>query len=347
MEKETGKERRIYEKIYEIQEMHNYASLILGDIYRLLSDLGNDDEKIAEMLHRNNIKEAGQVSKKDVIDVINNGNIREKTTAIAMFINNCYIIINLICMKDAKTRFPYINHDRLRVIKNKLKRLIGTKDDAVLFDIIKPTTTKDACALCNVVIAPETGVLLLSRVVGFPFGCAGNLRRSRPQDEQEKYKVLISDIKPELSTREKEFMQIRDSDTHVQWVTGQMSWVINTKHFLVPIAKKYGNNLISGPAGSIDMIIQTCLLFKRYDLELSTLVGIAWCTMCPDHSAYECLISAMPYGLDYSLNLEAEEYIDNLISKYKKGSSRGSPKITTGTFAGGKKTRKTQGKLDI
>ena len=190
MEKETGKERRIYEKVYEIQEMHNYATLILNNIYKLLRDLKYNDEKIAEMLHRNNIKEAGQVSKKDVIDVINNGNIREKTTAIAMFINNCYIIINLICMKDAKTRFPYINHDRLRVIKNKLKRLIGTKDDAVLFDIIKPATTKDACALCNVVIAPETGVLLLSRVVGFPFGCAGNLRRSRPQDEQEKYKVL-------------------------------------------------------------------------------------------------------------------------------------------------------------
>jgi hypothetical protein len=54
--------------------------------------------------------------------------------------------------------------------------------------------------------------------------------------------------------------------------------------------------------------------------------------MCPDHSAYECLISAMPYGLDYSLNVEAEEYIDNLISKYKKKSTRGSPKITTGTF---------------
>jgi hypothetical protein len=123
-----------------------------------------------------------------------------------------------------------------------------------------------------------------------------------------------------------------------------MSWVINKKHFLVPIAKKYNNNLISGPAGSIDMIIQTCLLFKRYDLELSTLVGIAWCTMCPDHSAYECLISAMPYGLDYSLNREAEEYIDNLISKYKKRTSRGSPKITTGTLVetlvGGKKTRK-------
>jgi hypothetical protein len=48
----------------------------------------------------------------------------------------------------------------------------------------------------------------------------------------------------------------------------------------------------------------------------------------------------MPYGLDYSLNVEAEEYIDNLISKYKKKSTRGSPKITTGTLVGGKKQGK-------
>jgi hypothetical protein len=367
MEREKGKERRIYEKIYEIKELNDYITLILNDIYRLLKDLGKDDDEIANMLHRNSIKAAGQVSKKDVINVINYGNIREKTTAISMFINNCDIIINLICMRDVKDRFPYISIKRLKDIKNKLKKLIGTKDDAVLFDIIKPTatttatataatatatkelaTSKEAGSLCNVATAPESGVLLLSRVVGFPFGGAENLRRRRPRgEEQDNLKVKISDIKPELSIREKEFMKIKDDDTHVEWETGQMSWIINTKHFLVPIAKKYGNNLISGPAGSIDMIIQTCLLFNNYDLELSTLAGIAWCTMCPDHSAYECLISAMPYGLNYSLNLEAEAYIDDLIRKYKKGTPRGSPKITTGTLAGGKKTRKTQGKLDI
>ena len=341
MERETGKERRIYDKIYEIKELNDYITLILNDIYRLLRDLGKDDDEIANMLHRNSIKAAGQVSKKDVINVINYGNIREKTTAISMFINNCDIIINLICMRDVKYRFPYISIKRLKDIKNKLKKLIGTKDDAVLFDIIKPTTkelstTKESGSLCNVATAPESGVLLLSRVVGFPFGGTENLRRKRPQGEQAIYKVLISNIKPELSIREKEFMEIKDDDTHVEWETGQMSWTINSKHFLVPIAKKYGNNLISGPAGSIDMIIQTCLLFNNYDLELSTLAGIAWCTMCPDHSAYECLISAMPYGLDYSLNREAEEYIDELI---RRVITKRSPKTS---LTGGKKQRKSK-----
>lgn len=344
MERETGKERKIYDKIYEIKELNDYITLILNDIYRLLRDLGKDDDEIANMLHRNSIKAAGQVSKKDVINVINHGNIREKTTAISMFINNCDIIINLICMRDVKDRFPYISIKRLKDIKNKLKKLIGTKDDAVLFDIIKPTTTKELStttkesgSLCNVATAPETGVLLLSRVVGFPFGGAENLRRRRPRgEEQDNLKVKISDIKPELSIREKEFMKIKDDDTHVEWETGQMSWTINSKHFLVPIAKKYGNNLISGPAGSIDMIIQTCLLFNNYDLELSTLAGIAWCTMCPDHSAYECLISAMPYGLDYSLNREAEEYIDELI---RRVITKRSPK---GSLTGGKKQRKSK-----
>ena len=343
MERETGKERKIYNKIYEIKELNDYITLILNDIYRLLKDLGKDDVEIANMLHRNSIKAAGQVSKKDVINVINYGNIREKTTAISMFINNCHIIIDLICMRNVKDRFPYISIKRLKDIKNKLKKLIGTKDDAVLFDIIKPTTkelsttTKESGSLCNVATAPESGVLLLSRVVGFPFGGTENLRRKRPQgEEQDNLKVKISDIKPELSIREKEFMEIKDDDTHVEWETGQMSWRINTKHFLVPIAKKYGNNLISGPAGSIDMIIQTCLLFNNYDLELSTLAGIAWCTMCPDHSAYECLISAMPYGLDYSLNREAEEYIDELI---RRVITKRSPK---GSLTGGKKQRKSK-----
>ena len=160
-------------------------------------------------------------------------------------------------MRDVKDRFPYISIKRLKDIKNKLKKLIGTKDDAVLFDIIKPDTTTTitttittttsnskvvAGSLCNVATAPESGVLLLSRVVGFPFGGTENLRRKRPQGEQAIYKVLISNIKPELSIREKEFMNIKDDDTHVEWETGQMSWTINSKHFLVPIAKKYGNN---------------------------------------------------------------------------------------------------------
>ena len=67
MERETGKERRIYDKIYEIKELNDYITLILNDIYRLLRDLGKDDDEIANMLHRNSIKAAGQVSKKDVI----------------------------------------------------------------------------------------------------------------------------------------------------------------------------------------------------------------------------------------------------------------------------------------
>ena len=88
------------------------------------------------------------------------------------------------------------------------------------------------------------------------------------------------------------------------------------------------------------MIIQACLLFNNYDLELSTLAGIAWCTMCPDHSAYECLISAMPYGLNYSLNREAEEYIDELISRVTTTRSpKGYPK---GSLTRGKKQRKSK-----
>jgi hypothetical protein len=313
-----SKEQRIYNKIYNIKKLKDYVSLILNDIYRLLQDLGYSNDTISSMLHKDRIDSAGQVCEKDVIKIIKGGNIREQLTAIYMFIEkNCFVIINLIYNKRMAQKLTYINQNRLKYIKDGLKKLTGIKEDSILNELLSGCSDKDACVLCNVVTAPANGICLLSRIVGFPFGGISNLRALRPNEDKINYSIKIKDIKPELSTREIEFMKLSVNAVKVPWETGQMLWVINPGHFLVSIANKYNNSLISGPSGGTDMIIQACLLFSRFDLELSTLAGIAWCTNCPDHSAYECLISAMPYGLDYRLDIEDEIYVDKLISKQK------------------------------
>jgi hypothetical protein len=316
-----SKERRIYNKIYNMKRLKDYVSLILNDIHRLLHDLGYDDHMISSMLHKDRVDSAGQVCEKNVIEIIKKGNIREQLTAIYMFIEkNCFVIIKLIYEDKTRPKLSYINYSRLKYIKNSLKKLTGIKEDNKLYELLSDCSNTNACALCNVATVPEKGICLLSRIVGFPFGGISNLRAPRPKDPKDEslnYIVNISDIKPELSSREREFMKLPVNAVKVPWETGQMLWVINPNHFLVSIANKYNNSLISGPSGGTDIIIQACLLFTRFDIELSTLAGIAWCTNCPDHSAYECLISAMPYGLDYRLDIEDEIYVDKLITKHK------------------------------
>ena len=323
---EESKERRIYNKIYNMKKLKDYVSLILNDIYKLLQDLGYTDSMISSMLHKDRIDSAGQVYEKDVIEIIKKGNIREQLTAIYMFIEkNCFVIIKLIYEDKTRPRLSYINYSRLKYIKESLKKLTGIKEDNRLYELLSGCSNTNACALCNVATVPEKGICLLSRIVGFPFGGISNLRALRPKDPKDEslnYIVNISDIKPELSSREREFMKLPVNAVKVPWETGQMLWVINPNHFLVSIANKYNNSLISGPSGGTDIIIQACLLFSRFDIELSTLAGIAWCTNCPDHSAYECLISAMPYGLDYRLDIEDKIYVDKLINKHKDRVSR-------------------------
>jgi hypothetical protein len=300
------------------------------------------------MLHHENITEAGQVGMNDVINVITEGNIREKLTATAMFIDmNCYIIVKMLFMlKNGEKLLDIINVARLKEIANKMKSITGLNDDELHIFLSSCTSTQQ-CTFCKIAVTPSYGLHLLSRIVGFPYGNDTNLRTKRDAKDKEQYEITINDVVPELSKREISFMNLanaNDITTKLPWITGQMYWKMNPQHFLNEIANKYKHYLVSGPSGATDMILQAGSLFKSFDPTLSVLSGIAWCGNAPDHSIFECLITGIPYGLQYNISMDVTLYMTKVINSYNPQGGKlyeffidSAGRLTTPTFGASRK----------
>lgn len=68
--------------------------------------------------------------------------------------------------------------------------------------------------------------------------------------------------------------------------------------------------MIAGPSGSTDGCLGIMHLFEGFDVHLATLCCITWLCNRNDHSAWEVLLAALPYGLeDYTSNQRVERYV--------------------------------------
>jgi hypothetical protein len=54
-------------------------------------------------------------------------------------------------------------------------------------------------------------------------------------------------------------------------------------------------------------------LLTGFNVELATLCCVAWLCNRNDHSAWEVLLAALPYGLDYSSDVNAYAFVDVLL----------------------------------
>jgi hypothetical protein len=140
------------------------------------------------------------------------------------------------------------------------------------------------------------------------------------------YNMTIKDIYPLLSDREILFLKDNDIDTDnpdsfPPYVSGYMYWDTNENNYYNKLAKLNNQLVVAGPSGNTDLFLSTCSMFKdlnlKTNLNLGILACIAWMCNIPQHSVFEILMGALPFGLN-DWNPSNKDAIDYVIELNKK-----------------------------
>jgi hypothetical protein len=97
-----------------------------------------------------------------------------------------------------------------------------------------------------------------------------------------------------------------------------MYWELNPKNFFTNLGKTYGHDMIAGPSGNTDMALTFFELFHGFDVRLATLACIGWMCPCKDHSPFEILLAAIPFGLNYDTTEDVVDYVEHLLEEFYK-----------------------------
>jgi hypothetical protein len=143
-----------------------------------------------------------------------------------------------------------------------------------------------------------------------------DLRRPRRKNALASKRIHEAEIYPPLSDRERAFVKI-DPKGRVEWTTGYMYWDIrpdaktNEYNMFVYLANHFGHEIVCGPSDHTSSMLEVNMLFHngtQQSLALCVLGCIAWMSNPPDHSPYEILLAAVPYGLKYSIDKNPYEF---------------------------------------
>ena len=325
---ENSKLRELSKLCADCSQVSNYVSSMLKQINELLKVLEISNHM--SLFHKDNKANAGNVELYKVQEVINEGNIREQMTAINnMTDGGCHVLLKLvlICLENEDYASSLeeehnINLKRITNIKDKIKNTVGFTDDDDLIDYLKDTCTgTNICGVCKSAVTPSCGPVMVSRMVGFPYGGVTNMRSERETPYPDPIKVKIRDIYPSLSYRERKFMNLQNDDVVVPWISGRMYWDPTPLHMYSQLARVGENTMISGISGSSDMIALIMSIFNNFDVDLTALACVAWMGNPPDHSTFEILMGLRPYGCNYTSNGNGDEYIFNLLLEFQCPSS--------------------------
>ena len=170
----------------------------------------------------------------------------------------------------------------------------------------------DAPMPTSLVKLPADGAVVLSRYTEYPM--LSGARAKRPAADADAFAMRVGEEDPPLSRAEGEYMRSRFPEEMVArgtlpWLTGAMCWTINPDNFYSRLAAFYGQQMIAGPSGSTDGCLEVLELFDDFNVRLATLCCAAWLCNRNDHSLWEVLLAALPYGLEYSSDEDAQAYV--------------------------------------
>lgn len=182
------------------------------------------------------------------------------------------------------------------------------------------------------------------------------LREQRQQPMDSPYLVKDGVVYPPLSEREKNFIAEKlgddifsgNDDVVLPWVSGLMHWKAQPYNYYARLSAEYGHLLVAGVSGHTDFACNVFSLFEGFDIELTVLACVAYMCNPPDHSPFEILMAALPFGLDYTADQDAFVYVKNLIDKnteeYEKeeweSSIGGGPRVQSKKSRGAIKKRR-------
>jgi len=302
--------------------------------------------EIYNKLHQDNKTSPGQVNTlNDVKAVINEGNLRERMALIMNFgLRACEIVIWAIATKNHLLSPIFIKEQTKR-----LKNLTGLDvlDIHYMLEKCKNNCSKLQDTPCKFSLLNQDGSVILSRYTEFPI--LSSVRFKRPElvevdklrmslknkteskeqiekqiesllDQNKKmYSMTIKDIYPPLSEREKQFIDINNTSIYPPYLSGYMLFDTNKDNYYNILAEHYKQFVIAGPSGSTDLFLITSKMFKTFNLDLGILACIAWMCNIPQHSVFEILMGALPFGLEsWSPKINAHEYIIKLNNKVDK-----------------------------
>ena len=252
-----------------------------------------------------NIQSAGQTSSDDLIDVIENGNLREQMTIIMNFaMRACNVVIWAICKNN-----KLINKKQKVKITQRLYQLTGLSD---IKEIQQYIIDCDECILpCKFISLSQDGSVSASRMNTFPM--IDSLRE--PRKNNKKNKVKRDEVYPPLSSREIKYMSLKKSDKYLPWMTGYIYWKINEDNFYIKLMKKYNQDYVCGPSGNTDLQLSVLSLFNNFNLKYSVIACVGWMCNPIDHSPCEILLASLPYGkLLWNIKDDSYKYIDSIIT---------------------------------
>ena len=146
---------------------------------------------------------SGQVPKKYINEVIENGNIREQMTLIMNFgMSGCSVILWAIEKKRC------LSQATIELLQERLYNLTGMRDIKKINKYIKGCE-KNGCILpCKFISLTLDGSVSVSRMTAYPV--IDKLREPRIKKEN-KYFVKIKDIYPKLSPYELEYINVNSN----------------------------------------------------------------------------------------------------------------------------------------
>jgi hypothetical protein len=301
--------------------------------------------EILNRLHQNNSTSPGQVKNLDAVkEVIKYGNLRERMALIMNFgLKGCDIVIWALATNNHLLTPTFIKEQAAR-----LKSLTGLSILDLQY-MLKCKRNRDLNCVsledtpCKFGLFTQYGSVILSRYNDFPM--LNTVRAKRPelievdklrtfltsssentaeikdridkilQENKEKYSMTIKDIYPPLSEREIDFIGVKSDTIYPPYLSGYMLFDTNEKNYYNILAHHYKQSVIAGPSGSTDLFLITSKMFKTYNLNLGILSCVAWMCNIPQHSVFEILMGALPFGLkDWSPKDDAVKYIVKLNS---------------------------------
>jgi hypothetical protein len=313
--------------ICDFSHIEQYLRKICVNIYYLLEiycdvyKIEDREEYIINILHNGNIYSAGQVRKCDVKQLPLVGNIREMMTFIYMFgLNGSKIIMSLMLDENFYAIVKdYIHERRILERYDRLKKSLGisSKYEIIKFinnDIfvkdykgIEFITSAGNSLPCLFASLVKYGINSISKNTDFPFNVPA--RKKNTNDTIQQYDN--NDIYPKLSEREIAWFEENNvCENMIPWKSGREYYKMNENSYYYTAANVYNQKTLSGFSGTSDLVLDVMSLFNEYEVYISLHSCLLWmcCGNVKDHSIYEILVGIMPYGIDYTINIDAEEY---------------------------------------
>lgn len=294
---------------------------------KLLVDAYNNDVDHYKNLNpfaANDIYSAGQVLLDDIDDVFMKGNLREKMTL--AFHNfpmhgGCKILLWMVKNRNKKFRLKGLNN-----LEEKMYKLSGLPiDELYQFS----NETDDDYLPCAFATTFQNPTLLSQHAPNFPISIPMRKKSKASNTIPNSFKIKRKELYPSLSEREIKFINYHHNkkletdvnqnnrEYEIPWMTGLMYWRVLPDNIYNRIANKFENIVVSGLSGHTGFVCMITQLFHGYNVELSILAAVAYMCNPPDHSPFEILMSAIPYGFRYYANQSAFQVIEYLLHKYK------------------------------